>query len=111
MQVISRTCVRSRYLLEDSCTALRPLAEGKNLVFESEAPPHDLVARTDRRALSQILINLTNNAIKFTEQGSVRLVFDQDQQNGQRLTRISIVDTGIGIRHTRATHTAVGVLA
>jgi len=52
---------------------LRPLAEQKGLRFEIAAPAEPIVLQTDRRALSQILINLTNNAIKFTDQGEVRL--------------------------------------
>ena len=53
---------------------------------------------TDRRSLSQILINLTNNAIKFTESGSVLIAADSDDSNGSPVTRISVVDTGLGIR-------------
>jgi signal transduction histidine kinase len=56
------------------------------------------VVQTDRRALSQIIINLTNNAIKFTERGQVRLALGQRWDNRQQLTEISVVDTGIGIR-------------
>jgi signal transduction histidine kinase len=54
--------------------------------------------QTDRRALSQILINLTNNAIKFTERGQVCLELRQRLDNGRVLTEISVSDTGIGIR-------------
>jgi len=61
-------------------------------------PVADLVIRTDRRAFRQILINLTNNAIKFTEEGSVRIELAQRWENGQTRTEISVVDTGIGIR-------------
>ncbi len=53
---------------------------------------------TDRRALSQILINLTNNAIKFTEKGGVRLEVRQHHENGRVRTEISVADTGMGIR-------------
>ncbi|HEY3128452.1 MAG TPA: ATP-binding protein [Acidobacteriota bacterium] len=53
---------------------------------------------TDRRALSQIIINLTNNAIKFTEKGEVRLAVAQRHDNGQVLTELSVSDTGMGIR-------------
>ncbi len=72
---------------------LRPLAEQKGLVFRIEAPA-GMVVDTDRRAISQILINLVNNAIKFTERGEivVRLVRD-----GRRM-ELSVSDTGPGIR-------------
>jgi protein-histidine pros-kinase len=61
-------------------------------------PTASLVIRTDRRALSQILINLTNNAIKFTEEGSVHIELSQRREDERTQTEISVVDTGIGIR-------------
>jgi signal transduction histidine kinase len=51
------------------------------------------VLQVDRRALRQILINLSNNAIKFTEHGSVQLLLNQTQEH----TRIQVCDTGVGI--------------
>jgi protein-histidine pros-kinase len=54
--------------------------------------------RTDRRAFSQIVLNLANNAIKFTETGSVRIELDQRRVGGQTQTELRIVDTGVGIR-------------
>ncbi|HKV39691.1 MAG TPA: ATP-binding protein, partial [Blastocatellia bacterium] len=58
----------------------------------------ELVVLTDERALRQIIINLTNNAIKFTEKGTIRLSADRLRDNDRTLTRISVVDTGIGIK-------------
>jgi protein-histidine pros-kinase len=85
-------------LVQEVVTTLRPLAESKNLSFEVKTPAEDLVIHTDRRAFNQILLNLANNAIKFTEEGGVRLELGQRQVNGQRRIAISLVDTGIGIR-------------
>jgi PAS domain S-box-containing protein len=85
-------------ILEGVATTLRPLTETKELKFEVKMPQPDLVIKTDKRALSQIIINLTNNAIKFTEQGAICLELAQRQVNGQKLTEISVIDTGIGIR-------------
>jgi protein-histidine pros-kinase len=53
---------------------------------------------TDRRALSQILLNLTNNAIKFTQEGGVRLEITQRTLGRFLFTEITITDTGIGVR-------------
>jgi signal transduction histidine kinase len=85
-------------VIQEIAISLRPLAETKGLEFEIKIPPTDLIIRTDHRAFSQILINLTNNAIKFTDQGSVRLELGQCQAEGRLLTEISVTDTGIGIR-------------
>jgi protein-histidine pros-kinase len=84
-------------ILNEVVTSLRPLAEAKGLIFELSMPAKDVVVRTDRRALSQIMINLTNNAIKFTEQGLVRLEIGHAASD-QRVTEIRVIDTGIGIK-------------
>jgi PAS domain S-box-containing protein len=85
-------------VVDEVATSLRPLAETKGLVFETIVPNGDITIMTDRRALSQILINLANNAIKFTETGSVRLEIAELRENGASTTEISVADTGVGIR-------------
>ena len=58
--------------------------------------------RGDSVRLRQILLNLVNNATKFTERGSVsvRLTLQGDDSSHQRL-RLSVTDTGIGIAKDR----------
>jgi len=84
-------------LLEEVVAALRPQAEGKGLQFDLAMPDEGVVVLADRRALKQILINLTSNAIKFTEQGFVRLQLAEHHGNGA-CAEISVTDSGIGIR-------------
>jgi PAS domain S-box-containing protein len=79
-------------VVDEVADTLRSLAEQKGLSFEVNSP-REFVLKTDRRALSQILINLTNNAIKFTHKGGIRI--DVQQKNGA--TKILVADTGIGI--------------
>ena len=85
--------VACRGVIEEVAQTLRPLAENKQLKFEVAVPEDEVILRTDRRALSQIVINLTNNAIKFTEQGTVCLKLRR--ANGT--TEIAVTDTGVGI--------------
>jgi protein-histidine pros-kinase len=47
--------------------------------------------------LTQILMNLTNNAIKFTREGTVRIEVDQHPRGERLCTTVRVVDTGIGI--------------
>jgi protein-histidine pros-kinase len=84
-------------VLEEVASALRPMAEMKGLKFELVVPSGNLIVMTDRRALSQIVINLANNAIKFTEHGSVTLEIRQWSDNGTARTEISVTDTGVGV--------------
>ena len=84
-------------LLEEVAVTLRPMAAEKGLALE--VAPSDVAAiTTDRRALHQILINLTNNALKFTDAGSVRLLLSHELVDGAPVTRLSVVDTGRGIK-------------
>ncbi|HMG76588.1 MAG TPA: PAS domain S-box protein [Pyrinomonadaceae bacterium] len=85
-------------VVEEVAAALRPLAENKGLDFQVTAPKGSVRVESDRRILSQILINLTNNAIKFTDQGKVRIELGTRPVNGHSLATIDVIDTGVGIR-------------
>ncbi|MGK5024549.1 hybrid sensor histidine kinase/response regulator [Janthinobacterium sp. RB2R34] len=85
-------------LITEVADTLRPLAQQKGLVLEVDTGEQKVIIDTDRRALTQILINLLNNAIKFTEQGSVRIGLAQREEDGARVTEMSITDSGAGIR-------------
>ncbi|MEX0142925.1 response regulator [Massilia sp. LMS1-1-1.1] len=93
--------VHCQELMADVADTLRPLAQQKGLALELELgepgqPP--AIIETDRRALTQILINLLNNAIKFTEQGTVRISLSQRDEDGVLVTEMSIADSGAGIK-------------
>jgi protein-histidine pros-kinase len=85
-------------VIAEVLAALAPLAAAKGLRLVEPDPQADVTVQTDRRALNQILLNLTNNAIKFTDRGEVRLTLEQSDGPDGGLTIISVSDTGIGIR-------------
>jgi PAS domain S-box-containing protein len=89
--------VSCRSVIDEVASALSPLAVAKGLTFEVMPAAQNFAVQTDRRALSQILLNLTNNAIKFTETGRVSLDVSQRHVGGQARTEIRIRDTGAGI--------------
>ena len=78
---------------------LSPMGEKKDVAvscaFDPETP---FALRGDQQHLRQVLINLINNAIKFTENGSVKLSVGQveSEENSPRI-RFEVADTGIGI--------------
>ena len=71
-----------------------PLAEDKGVTLTTVIDPAVGQFYGDQRRMEQILINLLNNAVKFTEQGTVQLECSIDAR--ELVTRI--IDTGIGIR-------------
>jgi len=76
-------------------------AEAKNLsVAYEERSPLPFVVRGDERKLTQILLNLSGNAVKYTERGQVTLRvsrFAADDLPGDEHLRVEIEDTGVGI--------------
>src|SRR5438128_7632272 len=85
-------------VVEEVCATLCPLAEKKGLALNLTLPEDQLVINTDRRAISQILINLASNAIKFTDRGEVGIVLGREKDGAKSWTQFSVYDTGIGIR-------------
>ena len=84
-------------ILAEVAAELAPLAESKGLQLEVSEPETEVVVRTDRRALTQVVLNLANNAIKFTDKGYVRLDL-QRRGEKQSFVEFSVADSGMGIR-------------
>lgn len=90
--------VQCQSLLGETVESLRTLAAQKGLALTVALPPAPIVIMSDQRALTQIVINLVNNAIKFTEHGTVHVVLAQRVDGDEVLTEFSVTDSGAGIR-------------
>ena len=79
---------------------VRPLAEKKGLTLQVEVAPEIGSIRSDPRRVEQVLLNLLNNAIKFTEQGGVTLSVAREDRPGLAggAIRFAVRDTGIGLK-------------
>ena len=86
-------------LLDRTAQFWRSLTESKGLSFRLEQPdgPAPLI-HADPTRLRQVLFNLLNNAVKFTEEGEICLrVMHREQEDRQVLLRFEVIDSGIGI--------------
>ncbi|MBO4390952.1 MAG: response regulator [Lachnospiraceae bacterium] len=87
-------------LITDMVNMIGERAERKNLIFETEISP-DLPQSLygDDVRIRQIITNLLTNAVKYTPEGSVRLIVEGEAAEGEdyRL-KVAVKDTGIGIR-------------
>lgn len=84
-------------LLYGIADSFRMMAQQKGLAFQLDMPADEIVVFTDQRALSQIIINLINNAIKFTDSGEVLVELRTRQMPEDGWVDIIVCDTGIGI--------------
>lgn len=94
-----------RVSLDRVIALVRPMAEKKHLVLDAviSAGPFNMVS--DQRRVEQILLNLLNNAIKFTEHGGVTVTVGlvdgfraQPDLPPRPAVRLQVADTGIGIK-------------
>ena len=74
-------------------SAVEALAKEKHIALKVEVPPHLPAARGDERKLTQVLLNLVGNAIKFTDTGEVAI--KAFAANGS--FTVAVRDTGPGI--------------
>jgi signal transduction histidine kinase len=94
--------VRLDELMDSLHPFLEPLAREKGIAFELELEPGLPVLTTDEARVRQILLNLCQNAIKFTEAGqvAVRVCRGSPTSDGTATVRFAVRDTGVGIAAT-----------
>jgi PAS domain S-box-containing protein len=83
-------------MCESSLMFVRRLAQSKSIQVEYAPRESSVLIFADVKRLKQVLVNLLNNAVKFTpEHGTVKLEAWRDEQAGK--VWFSITDSGIGI--------------
>ena len=89
--------VRVGNLIEQIFHEVEIKAAKKGITLKVEGLEGSEPLHTDEQKLYRILMNLIANGVKFTNEGSVRVVVTQDKQTHQPI-RIDVIDTGIGIK-------------
>ena len=87
-------------IIDDVRRLMAPRAEEKGIAFKVQYDARvPETIETDPLRLRQILVNLTSNAIKFTDEGSVtlRVRTESGTTTGRTMLRMIVRDTGIGI--------------
>jgi signal transduction histidine kinase/CheY-like chemotaxis protein/HPt (histidine-containing phosphotransfer) domain-containing protein/HAMP domain-containing protein len=96
---IESTTFKLDHVMQQVAVVTGQKAHEKGLEFLMDIPqgiPQDLVG--DPLRLGQILTNLINNAVKFTDQGEIRVKAELLEQTGEKVNlRFSVRDTGIGM--------------
>jgi len=81
-------------VVQAALATVESLAAEKQIALEVSLPPELPRARGDERRITQVLLNLLGNAIKFTEHGEVRLRLEVSKDKS---FVVSVADTGPGI--------------
>jgi signal transduction histidine kinase/DNA-binding response OmpR family regulator len=92
--------VRMRSIFKSSLSLVRGKAEQKEIELKLvDNLDKDLVLNIDELRIKQVLINLLNNAIKFTEEGSVILRINSDLSDSPNKIKVKfeVEDSGIGM--------------
>lgn len=82
-------------LLDQSLVLVKRLAEQKAIAINM--PSQDYTLHVDTRALTQVVVNILSNAIKFSEPGTSILIDTQENEAGN--LSLSITDQGFGMSH------------
>ena len=82
-----------KQLVDEVITELKPLAMDKDIELSNDSADNVPEIKGDRLELRRVITNLVSNAIKFTDQGSVKVALSQSDSD----VIIQVKDTGIGI--------------
>jgi len=84
-------------VLGDVSNTLQPLARQQGNLLEIDCPEHARMAYADLSKFRQSVLNLVNNALKFTEKGRVSVAVNRLRLEGGECIEVCVSDTGIGI--------------
>jgi len=81
-------------IIAQALQTIRPLADARHHTIEVQSPDEDIVLDADAVRLTQVFINLLDNACKYTDPGGrVRLAVERD---GQQVV-VTVEDNGLGV--------------
>lgn len=107
---VEKQSLNIKEILEMICDEYQPKAQAKNLSFSCHiADDIPVTIETDPKQLKQVIDYLLNNAIKFTQQGSIEMNTSlsthaiDNKTSPQSCLKISIIDTGLGIEEDNFT--------
>lgn len=83
----------SKYYLEH----YEAIAKDKGLTFNYNIKEKEIFANADENLFKNIITNLVDNAIKFTESGGITITISSEQINDDFFAAFKVTDTGIGI--------------
>lgn len=82
-------------VVDDACSMVRVLAEKKGINLVKEEL-EDVSVYADKHSLLEILLNLLDNAIKYTDSGG-KISVSAKRIEGEKLVEVSVTDNGVGI--------------
>ena len=103
---LERAAVDLVPLCRSTLAFVQQLADKKGITLRLDLPPHLPPVHADERRVRQVLINLLNNAVKFTPEGSGEVTLRADFLEAQEislgrgtrdLVQLTVRDTGVGI--------------
>lgn len=99
--ILDNVCFDLYACISEVVKIIKPLADRKNIAIYNNVSSHSpQFIYGDPVRLKQILINLANNAVKFTEQGHVSIhTYATNVSSDSAQYHFEVIDTGIGISH------------
>ncbi|MCF8365377.1 MAG: tetratricopeptide repeat protein [Bacteroidales bacterium] len=89
-------------LINERISLFKGSASNKNLELSFEVENKNLLITSDKKVLTNLLNNLIDNAIKYTEKGSVKVLAGIVEEQSGTLLKLTVIDTGIGIEEDKA---------
>jgi signal transduction histidine kinase/ActR/RegA family two-component response regulator len=84
-----------RPVVEEACQLMTPLAAQRSIAISQHCPHPHLAVHADRQRLSQILVNVISNAIKYNREGGAITITCQPE--GPDHVSLAVTDTGPGM--------------
>lgn len=94
---LNRTVFAIRPLFEEIVHLLQPMLFEQPLKIEIDMGRSDILVYADKNRIRQVLYNLLNNAIKFSDKGVIKICAKRIDQN----IEVSVVDQGVGIEQNK----------